>query len=64
MLLEAMSNTLFTVAISLRESRRNLTITQGVLDLIAKKMCDALISEDPHGDFDSELFLSIAGVRT
>ena len=58
-----MNDTLYTIAIVLRETRKNLTITKGVVDLIASKMVDALVAEDYEGDFDPEVFLAVAGVR-
>jgi translation initiation factor 2B subunit (eIF-2B alpha/beta/delta family) len=61
-----MNDTLYTIAIVLRETRKNLTITQGVVDLIASKMVDALVAENgyyPGDDFDPEVFLAVAGVR-
>lgn len=55
---------LYTVALTLREARRKLTITVGVIDLVAKEMCENLADEDYTGDFDSQLFLAVAGVKT
>ena len=57
-------NDMFTVGIALRMARRKLTITVGVVDLIAKEICDEVARNDASGDFDPELFLTVAGVRT
>ena len=59
-----MISELYTVALTLREARRKLHITVGVIDLVANVMCKNLATEDDTGDFDSELFLAVAGVRT
>ena len=59
-----MISELYVVAITLRQIKTKMTITQGYMDLISKEICEALENEDYHGDFSGETFLQVAGVRT